>query len=93
MIWLHVHNSWIGHRGVEARLQATCRLLKDEGAAGEECRDVSKFIRQCPICQKSSVSKVAYNTIPFTTLTEKPHDRINQCGFIPSVVSTNDSKG
>jgi hypothetical protein len=58
----NVHNSLMWHRGVEA----TCRFLKDEGAAWRRMRkDVSKFIRQCPTCQKSSVSKVAYNVVGF----------------------------
>jgi len=82
-----VHNSWIGHRGIDA----TCKLITKEGASWKGMRrDVSKFIRQCPTCQKSSVSKVAYNTIPFTTSTSKPHERINVDSFH---VSTEDAEG
>ena len=54
-----VHNSWIGHRGIDA----TCKLLTKEGASWKGMmRDVSKFIRQCPTCQSQVLAKS--HTIP-----------------------------
>jgi len=82
-----VHNSWMGHRGIDA----TVKLLQDEGVSWKNIRkDVAAFIQQCPSCQKSNVRKVAYNTIPFTTATSKPHERINIDSFH---VSTEDAEG
>ena len=53
-------------------------------------KHVTQFISQCPTCQKQSVKKVAYNTIPFVTSSTKPHDRINVDTF---QVSTDDAQG
>jgi len=69
-----VHNCWVGHRGIDA----TCKILRTQGVTWRGMRrDVEKFCRLCPTCQKQDVRQINYNTIPFTTSTYKPHARLN----------------
>ena len=82
-----VHNSWRGHRGISSTV---AELQKDGLKWRHMKKHVTQFISQCPTCQKQSVKKVAYNTIPFVTSSTKPHDRINVDTF---QVSTDDAQG
>jgi len=58
-----VHNSTVGHLGVE-RVMAKLKRLEDtwEGMRA----DVILFLKQCPACQKMSRLKVPIHTTPFT---------------------------
>ena len=58
-----VHNSIVGHLGVE-RVMAKLKRLEDtwEGMRA----DVIMFIKQCPACQKTCRLKVPIHTTPFT---------------------------
>ena len=58
-----VHNSQVGHLGVE-RTMARLKRLDDmwEGMRA----DIILFIKQCPCCQKMSRIKVPIHTSPFT---------------------------
>ena len=60
----NVHNSKVGHLGVE-RTMARLKRLNDvwEGMRA----DILVFIKQCPLCQKMSQLKVPIHTSPFTT--------------------------
>jgi hypothetical protein len=59
-----VHNSYIGHLGVER----TLKRLKRENITWEGMRlDIMSFIKACPCCQKMSRIKVPILTSPFTT--------------------------
>ena len=61
-----VHNSTAGHGGV----RRTLAKLKGNGAGFSHMEDcVKKFIRECPLCQKTSQRKVASTTLPFTLAT------------------------
>ena len=59
-----VHNSTVGHLGVERTLYRLKRL-NDTWPAMRI--DISLFIKQCPCCQKMSRIKVPIHTSPFTT--------------------------
>ena len=59
-----VHNSYVGHLGVER----TLKRLKRENNTWEGMRlDIMSFIKACPCCQKMSRIKVPILTSPFTT--------------------------
>jgi len=69
-----MHNAWMGHRGVDA----TCKLLAEQGITWRHMqRDVQQFIKFCPTCQKQSVKRIVYNSVPYTTSSYKPHERLN----------------
>ena len=59
-----VHNSFVGHLGVERTLYRLKRL-KDVWPAMRI--DISLFIQQCPCCQKMSQIKIPIHTQSFTT--------------------------
>jgi len=59
-----VHNSYVGHLGVERTLYRLKRL-KDVWPAMRI--DISLFIQQCPCCQKMSQIKIPIHTQSFTT--------------------------
>ena len=59
-----VHNSTVGHLGVERTLFRLKRL-KDTWPVMRT--DIIMFIKQCPCCQKMSRIKVPIHTAPFTT--------------------------
>ena len=72
------HNSWSGHRGVEA----TIAMLKDEGVSWRGMtKHVRQFVNQCPICQKTNNRAISYNTTAFVTSSNAPHKRINVDSF------------
>jgi hypothetical protein len=56
-----VHNSIVGHLGVERTIKKLLRLDQKWPS------DVRTFIRQCPYCQKMSYLKVPILTSPYTT--------------------------
>jgi len=61
-----VHNSVVGHNGVET----TLKRLKDRGYMWKYMRQmVTKFIRQCDICQKNDARRREVHVQPFVTLT------------------------
>ena len=69
-----VHNSIVGHHGVERTLD---KLMK-QGSPWDFMREhVRRFIKNCPCCQKMSYLKVPIHTQPFTTASYEPMERIN----------------
>ena len=61
-----VHNSKVGHLGMERTLYRLQRLKTLWPAMR---RDIKLFIQQCPCCQKMSRIKIPIHTAPFTTAT------------------------
>ena len=69
-----VHNSLVGHRGLERTLDA----LKQKNIQQKYFRKyIQEFIRKCPCCQKFSQIKPLSETFPFTTTTRTPMSRLN----------------
>lgn len=70
-----VHNTTRGHYGVEL----TLKKLKEHGLNWQHMRaHVTAFIRQCPLCQKTSQIKyVIVTRRPFTTAAREPMERIS----------------
>jgi transposase InsO family protein len=88
-----VHNSLVGHAGVERCL----KRLADSNQAWKYMREhVRAFIKLCPCCQKMSVLKVPIHGHPFTTSTYQPMVRLNidfvgpfeDGGYILTIVDT-----
>ena len=81
------HNSWSGHRGVDA----TVAMLKEEGVSWRGMvKHVRQFIHQCPICQKTNNRSISYNTTAYVTSSSVPHKRLNIDSFS---VGTADENG
>ncbi len=59
-----VHNSSVGHLGVERTL---AKLRRHNDVWKGMRADIILFIKQCPCCQKMSRLKVPIHTTPFTT--------------------------
>jgi hypothetical protein len=69
-----VHNSVTGHFGVEY----TRKLLLSHGVNDDGLRRwVTKFIRECPVCQLRSVLNRQIKTHPFTTASYTPMEVLN----------------
>jgi len=69
-----VHNSTVGHHGVER----TLAKLQQVGETWVQMRlHVKKFIKSCPLCQKLSHIKPALHTHPFTTSSFNPMEVLN----------------
>jgi hypothetical protein len=69
-----VHNSKVGHHGVER----TLKKLHDQKESWKYMREhIRKFIKMCPCCQTMSQIKTQIHTHPFTTATYAPMVRIN----------------
>jgi transposase InsO family protein len=69
-----VHNSHVGHHGVER----TLKLLRSQGHSWLYMRaHVSLFIKRCPCCQKMSVLKPPIHMHPFTAASYGPMYRLN----------------
>ena len=69
-----VHNSVAGHHGV----QKTIDKLDSRNTKWKYRREmVTKFIRQCPVCQKLSQVATRVNTEPFTSSKMEPMDTVN----------------
>ena len=61
-----VHNMNVGHHGI----RRTIAKLKSAGLEFPNLRpSVEKFIKECPLCQKTSQRKVAATALPFTLAT------------------------
>ena len=59
-----VHNSVAGHKGVDDTVR---KLLKANLRFPYMRAKVKKFLKECPVCQKMSASKVTNNAAPFTS--------------------------
>ena len=69
-----VHNSQVGHRGLERTIQ----LLKANNHQWPLMRQhVKQFIKHCPCCQKMSYIKYPIHAHPFTLSTYEPFIRIH----------------
>lgn len=69
-----VHNSQVGHFGVEKTLQ----LLVAKGQTWVKMRrQTRQFIQQCPLCQKLREGLRAVKTHPFVTASYTPMDVLN----------------
>jgi hypothetical protein len=69
-----VHNSVSGHFGVEyTRKVLLGRGVNDEGLR----RAVTKFVRECPVCQLRSVLNRQIKTHRFTTASYTPMEVLN----------------
>jgi hypothetical protein len=64
-----VHNSLVGHHGVERTMLKLLRHNKKWPYMREHIRC---FIKKCPLCQKISAIKTPINTLPFTNAAYKP---------------------
>jgi hypothetical protein len=60
----NVHNSKVGHLGVERTMYKLQRL---KHIWPQMKADIVTFIKRCPLCQKMSNLKIPIYTIPFTT--------------------------
>ena len=70
----HVHNSTVGHFGVDKTLEA---LIKDNKKWPRMRKDIRQFIHQCPLCQKLRETHLAIKTRPFTTAAYTPMEVLN----------------
>jgi transposase InsO family protein len=69
-----VHNTTTGHHGVERTMM---KLAMMNFQADKLRTFVKEFIRRCPCCQKMSQLKPIIHTLPFTTATAQPMQRLN----------------
>ena len=69
-----VHNSSVGHHGVERTIDKLHKLGHNWTHLREHVR---KFIRQCPCCQLMSYVKIPIKTHPFTRATYLPMECLN----------------
>ena len=78
-----VHNDSVGHNGVNVTLD---RLSRKDKKWEHMRRDVTNFIRRCPLCQKVSQRKNEVYTSPFTTSGYSPFQRvaIDSIGPLPA---------
>ena len=68
------HNALAGHGGVDK----TYTLLQQNGHAWEGMRrDVKRFVKQCPFCQKDRAKVFQHGTAPFTLNTGEPWERVS----------------
>lgn len=69
-----VHNTQVGHWGVERTIQR----LYDNGQRWTHLREhVRMFVRQCPCCQLMSQIKIPIKTHPFTRASYEPMQCVN----------------
>ena len=76
-----VHNSHVGHFGVEKTLSALTLLNPRTGVPRNTPwpymrEHVKRFIKRCPICQKASTTTIIVQTQNFTTATLEPMERL-----------------
>ena len=67
------HNGLVGHSGVQKTIE---RLQKLNTTWSGMRNDVSKFIHNCPCCQKMNKIKPLIQTTPFTLSHYRPMNRI-----------------
>ena len=85
-----VHNSTIGHHGVERTMTKLNKLLSTVGKpvwSGLRT-DVTDFVRKCPCCQKMSQLRIPILTSPYTTATYNVMDRLNIDTICPLPMSS-----
>ena len=78
-----VHNSMVGHNGVKR----TVHKLQRKGVKMKHMRDyVSKFIKQCPLCQKLDERHLPVNVKPLTLASYRAMQRlqIDAIGPLPA---------
>jgi len=76
-----IHNSHVGHFGVEKTLARLIEINPHTGAPRNapwpNMREhVKRFLKRCPICQKLSQQTIIVQTQNFTTATSEPMERI-----------------
>jgi hypothetical protein len=71
-----VHNSGVGHHGVELTLKKLEEQFGDKGKWLNRREHVRQFIKTCPCCQKMSYLKTPILTQRFTTSAYTPMERI-----------------
>ena len=77
-----VHNSNVGHFGVDKALSKLTETNPDTGKPRVEPwplmrEHIKRFIKRCPICQKLSTTKVQVQTELFTNATYEPMERLS----------------
>lgn len=69
-----VHNSRVGHFGLEKTLDG----LREKGEVWKHMRKhIKQFIKQCPVCQLNSDTKVSTKVPPFTRASYEPMEVLN----------------
>jgi endogenous inhibitor of DNA gyrase (YacG/DUF329 family) len=69
-----VHNTLSGHHGVQRTMK---KLAKSFPTWPYMLQHVTKFVKECPLCQKISQMKPQIHTHPFTTSSYTPMECIN----------------
>jgi transposase InsO family protein len=72
-----VHNSVVGHHGVERTIRKMLVRLKGQPKWKFLRQKVKRFILECPCCQKMSQLKVPIHAHPFTTSAYSPMEVLN----------------
>ena len=93
--WIQqVHNDTVGHFGVDRTVSKLIKL-KSHAPPTVSYKDlrakVRLFVRQCPVCQLGSQIKPAITTIPYTTASSWPWERlcVDTIGPLPPDVHDN----
>ena len=80
-----VHNTNVGHHGLDRMLQK----LRSLGNEWKEMRDhARKFIDNCPCCQKMNSIKVSIKTHPFNLSTTRPMEVIHMDTLYMGIANT-----
>ena len=73
-----VHNSLVGHHGLERTVDKLTRKLKVSNTKWQFLRQkVKRFIQICPCCQKMSQLKIPIHAHPFTVSSYSPMECLN----------------
>jgi hypothetical protein len=80
-----VHNSTVGHFGIELTYNRLILILNHQPYLKEY---VKRFIKRCPCCQKMSQIKYPIQTSPFVTSTYQPMQQLNIDVIGPLPIST-----
>ena len=70
----NIHNSIIGHFGVEKTMQ---KLIANKHNWSQMREHVKRFVKTCPCCQKMNQIKVPIHTQRFTASAYEPMERLN----------------
>ena len=84
-----VHNSVVGHLGVERTMR---RLLRQKYSVDYLREYVRAFIKQCPLCQKMAMITPVIVTRPFTVTSSAPMVNINIDYLYMSIEDFNGNK-
>jgi len=81
------HNTQVGHWGVEETLKRVQAHQKWDF----QRQHVTRFVKQCPVCQKLSVLKPCIETRPFTLATYRKGQRyyVDTIGPLPATAKGN----